>query len=272
MQSSRPPITVTEKARLAAVGRAGRNGGPKKHRRARTVALLVTAGAVVIAIGAGLVIAFTSGRASSDLPPSAASPLSTGADLALEAAANAVGFHRTSGEHVGIVENLSADTRLLPPAASLLPVGSTAPGFTLRTPRGQAVRLSDYAGKIVFLEFFATWCPHCQAEAEHLAALAKTLPADRYAFLSVNADGEDAASVYAFERYFALSWPALLDPGSPAGSFKQSGGSGPVTNAYGVALYPSFYVIDAKGKIAWRADREQPDALLLRVLTDAAGA
>ncbi|MGA2478403.1 MAG: TlpA disulfide reductase family protein [Spirochaetia bacterium] len=264
-------MTVTRKARLGAQA-AGRNGGPKKQKRARMVAFLVTAVVAVIAVVVGLVIAFTTSRPPADASPTLADAGSAAPDSALAAAANAVGFHRTSGEHVGIVENLSADTPLLAPAASLLPVGRTAPDFMLRTPQGKQVRLSDYAGKIVFLEFFATWCPHCQAEAQHLIALAKALPPDRYAFLSVNADSEDAASIYAFERFFALPWPALRDQGTPTGNFNQAGGAGPVTKAYGVALYPTFYVIDAKGRIAWRGDREQPDTLLLRVLTDAAGA
>ena len=147
------------------------------------------------------------------------------------------------------------DTRLLPPAPTLLSVGRAAPDFALKSPRGESVRLSDSLGKVVLLEFFATWCPHCQAEAQHLIAISKSLSPERFAFLSVNADSEDAASIYAFDRFFALPWPALLDPGTPPGSFTQSGGAGPVTTAYGVAVYPTFYVIDAKGRIAWRADR-----------------
>jgi hypothetical protein len=65
---------------------------------------------------------------------------------------------------------------------------------------------------------------------------------------------------------------ALLDPGSPAGSFNKAGGAGPVTQAYGVALYPTFYIIDPVGRVKWRGDREQPDALLLQKLIDATGA
>ena len=63
----------------------------------------------------------------------------------------------------------------------------------------------------------------------------------------MNADSEDPASLYAFERFFHVPWHALLDPGTPAGSYKQAGGAGPVTRAYGVGLYPTFYVIDPRG-------------------------
>jgi thiol-disulfide isomerase/thioredoxin len=127
------------------------------------------------------------------------------------------------------------------------------------------VNLSDYKGKTVFLEFFATWCPHCQAEAQHIVAI-RQASSTRIEFLSVNADSEDAASVYAFHRYFALTYPALLDPGQTAGSFNSKGSAGPVTKAYQVHIYPTFYILDKDGKVAWRSDGEQPDALLLKEL------
>ena len=41
--------------------------------------------------------------------------------------------------------------------------------------------------------------------------------------------------------------------------------------AYGIGLYPTFYIIDAKGRVVWRNDREQPDMLLSQKLHDAAG-
>jgi hypothetical protein len=105
----------------------------------------------------------------------------------------------------------------------------------------------------------------------HLMRLFSSLSPDRFAFVSVNADSEDAASIYAFHRWFRIPWPTLLDPGTRAGSFSQSGSTGPVTKAFGVALYPTFYIIDLSGRIAWRGDREKPDALLLRELTHASG-
>jgi thiol-disulfide isomerase/thioredoxin len=134
------------------------------------------------------------------------------------------------------------------------------------------VSLSDFRGKAVLLEFFATWCPHCQAEAPHLKAMAQSLDKTRFAFVSVNGDSEDAASIYAYHRYFGLPFPALLDPGSPAGSFHQPGGVGPVSQAYHMQTFPTFYVIDPHGRIFWATDGEQPDALIRAKLQAAARA
>jgi len=159
-----------------------------------------------------------------------------------------------------------------PAAKGLLPVGSVAPAFRLRTPAGAPLSLASLRGKTVLLELFATWCPHCTAEAPHLKAMYAKLPHDRYAFVSVNADSEDAASVLAYHIWFGLPFPALLDPGTDPGTFHKAGSPGPVSKQYKVKLYPTFYVIDPAGKVAWSANGEQPDALLLQELRQASRA
>lgn len=188
------------------------------------------------------------------------------ASPALIAAADAIGFHTSSEPGVGLVESEPADSVSQTSNTKLLKPGTTAPAFTLRTPQGDSVSLSDFRGKAVLLELFATWCPHCQAEAPHLARLAQQLQPKGVAFVSINADSENAASVFAFHRYFALPYPVLLDQGTPTGSFTQQGASGPVTAAYKLAAYPTFYVITPDGKVAWAANGEQPDALLRKQL------
>jgi peroxiredoxin len=180
--------------------------------------------------------------------------------------AEAVNFHPNTAPGVGQVEGRPLTGADQPAAKSLLPVGSTAPAFTLRTPTGKPLSLSSLRGEAVLLELFATWCPHCAAEAPHLKAMYAKLPKDRYALVSVNADSEDAASVLAYHIWFGLPFPALLDPGTDPGSFHSPGSPGPVSTKYKVRLFPTFYVIDPHGKIAWSATGEQPDALLLHKL------
>jgi peroxiredoxin len=255
-------------------GRSSSQERQQASRRAlRRTALLATAGVVVVGVAAALIVSL---RPAGDGASAAAGPRAGQAETdprlsSLSRAADEVGFHQTAAPNVGVIENLPADATLLPGSPSLLSVGTQAPDFSLLTPTGERMRLSDFKGRAVLLEFFATWCPHCQAEVPHLMKLFSALPSQRFAFLSVNADSEDAASIYAFHRWFGLAWPTLLDPGTRAGNFSQAGGAGPVTEAFGVALYPTFYIIDAKGRVAWRGDREKPDALLLRELTHASG-
>jgi peroxiredoxin len=226
---------------------------------------LTTAGLAVIV--AGVVVVLLTNRSTPSVPPPAQAVASDrNAPAALVKAANQVGFHPTYEAGVGLIESKPASDAHPPENPDLLAVGATAPAFTLETPQGQKVSLSQYHGKAVLLEFFATWCPHCNAEAPHLRKLYASLPKAIYAFISVNADGETAASVFAFHRYYGLQYPALVDPGSTPGSFNGQGSAGPVTTKYHVEAYPTFYVIDPLGKIAWRGDGEQPDALLRQEL------
>jgi peroxiredoxin len=224
---------------------------------------------VVIAVVAGVLLATRSSPKTA--PPAKASAADRNAPASLISAAQQVGFHPTTEPGVGEIEGQPASAARPPANPNLLAVGSKAPAFTLKTPEGRSVSLSAFHGKTVLLEFFATWCPHCNAEAPELRSIYASLPKKSYAFVAVNADGETAPSVYAFHSYYGLSYPALLDPsfGHP-GSFTQPGGEGPVSSAYHVGSYPTFYVVDAKGRIAWRNDGEQPDALLRRELTQAA--
>jgi peroxiredoxin len=156
--------------------------------------------------------------------------------------------------------------------SGLLPLGSTAPAFALRTPAGTPVNLRSLRGKAVLLEFFATWCPHCAAEAPHLARLARSLPARSFALVGVNADSEDARSVFAYHVWFGLPFPALVDHGSSSVTWPDHGPIGPVSSKYGVDRFPTFYVLDRAGRIAWRSSGEQPDALLRLELKRAAAA
>ena len=240
----------------------------RRHRTQRLV-WAATACVALIVVAATAAIVARSQTAPAPPPARTTSAADRNAPAALKRAAAAIGFHTTTEPGVGVLENEPASAARPSTNPDLLKPGTLAPAFTLKTPQGQSVSLSDFRGKPVLLELFATWCPHCQAEAPHLSRLAKELQPKGVAFVSINADSENAASVYAFHRYFGLPYPALLDQGSPTGSFTRPGASGPVTSEYHLQSFPTFYVISPTGRIAFASDGEQPDALLRQELLQA---
>ncbi len=253
------------------------SAGAQKRSNLRRLSYFITGGLIALSILAGILVAIGSKGAGANLSsvfgkPNLTEDVDTAfADAALVREANVVGFHSTMDSSVGVVENLSVQSAQPPGNPFLLSLGAQAPDFALQTPTGQRISLSDEKGKTVLLEFFATWSPTCQAEAEHVVAIRAAMSAKKFDFLAVNADGEDAASLYAFDRSFALPYPTLLDPGEVAGSFSSRGSAGPVTKAYAVRIYPTFYIINRNGFVAWASDGEQPDALLQKELKEISG-
>jgi peroxiredoxin len=234
-----------------------------RHRGLFTYGLAATVGLAVVIGVVAIVLSPTS-------PPRQVTiPLADrNASPALIRSAEALGF-RPARKGDSVEKGPVAGAPPVP--TGLLPVGSAAPAFALRTPAGTRVGLRSLRGKSVLLEFFATWCPHCAAEAPHLARLARSLPAKDVALLGVNADSEDAASVLAYHVWFGLPFPALVDHASRSVTWPEHGPIGPVSSRYLVDRFPTFYVLDRNGRIAWRSEGEQPDALLRRELKRAAG-
>jgi thiol-disulfide isomerase/thioredoxin len=242
--------------------------GKTATRPPQRMVLLATAGIAGIIVVVVIILLSTKSSPKT-APPAKVTASDANAPASLISAAQAVGFHPTTEAGVGEVESKPASAA--PPLdPTLLAVGTHAPSFTLQTPQGASVNLATYRGHAVLLEFFASWCPHCNAEEPHLAAMARSLQSKGIRFLAVNADGETAPSVYAFHRYYGMSYPALVDPSSQPGSFNSPGASGPVSTAYKISNFPTFYVLDKTGKITWAGDGEQPDVLLRQELLKAA--
>ncbi|MCZ8514105.1 redoxin domain-containing protein [Paenibacillus filicis] len=125
-------------------------------------------------------------------------------------------------------------------AASVgLKVGQTAPDFELKQLDGTVVKLSDYRGKTVFLNFWATWCPPCQAEIPYLKEFHSANEASGAIVLGINATSTELSVpvVQAWTKEWKLSFPVALDS------------SGDVGRTYKVNAYPATYVIDANGII-----------------------
>jgi len=238
-----------------------RPGRPAFSRKTRFVLLLVLLGVLVALIAGGVLLAHSSSKPRVVTIPKA----DRNASAALIRAAERVNFHPPKLDGVGKVEDD-------PPSAAkiltkgLLPIGAQAPDFTLRTPTGTRVSLRDLRGKAVLLELFATWCPHCNAEAPHLKQLYAKLPRSKVAFVSIDGNSDDAPSVLAYHIWYGLPFPAVLDQAGRTVTYPEHGPIGPVSRKYGVSLWPTFYVVDPQGRVAWRSAGEQPDALLEREL------
>lgn len=234
--------------------RPGRPAFSKRTRLVLAVALVVV---FIGLLAGGALLLHSSSKAHVVTIPAA----DRNASPALLRAAEAVNFRPPHAPGVGEIEGQPASAAKLI-TNGLLPIGAQGPDFTLRTPTGRRVALASLRGKAVLLEFFATWCPHCNAEASHLRDLYARLPHTKVAFVSIDGNSDDAASVFAYHVWYGLPFPAVLDQGSRTVTFPEHGPLGPVTNAYRVGEWPTFYVLDPRGKVTWRSAGEQPDALL----------
>ncbi|RMG21646.1 MAG: TlpA family protein disulfide reductase [Deltaproteobacteria bacterium] len=116
------------------------------------------------------------------------------------------------------------------------PMDRPAKDFTLQNLQGQAVRLSDHRGKVVFLNFWATWCPPCVEELPSLIALKAALAGRPFEIVAVSED-DSVDDVVRFFDGALPDFPVLLDEGQR------------VTRDYGTFRFPETYVIDTDGRI-----------------------
>jgi len=119
--------------------------------------------------------------------------------------------------------------------------GKTADDFAL-TIDGKAQRLSDYRGKVVVLNFWASWCPPCLEEAPALNRLQRHIEPLGGTILGVSID-EDPAAYQKFLKDFEIVFPTWRDPNVQDNKSK-------IALGYGTSLIPETYVIDRHGKIA----------------------
>jgi peroxiredoxin len=118
-----------------------------------------------------------------------------------------------------------------------LSVGSQAPGLRLPALDGAPHDLASERGKLVVLNFWATWCPPCVAEMPSLARLQRSLAADGLSVVAVSTDVDKAA----LERFVAdngLKLRVLHDPGGRVAA-----------STYRITGYPETYLIDRDGRI-----------------------
>ena len=98
---------------------------------------------------------------------------------------------------------------ILPPAA-FGQGAEQAPALALKNLKGHTVRLSDYRGKVVLLNFWATWCPPCRAEVPDLVKWQREHAKDGLQVVGVTYPPTDTAAVRRFARRYKINYPVLL--------------------------------------------------------------
>jgi len=116
-----------------------------------------------------------------------------------------------------------------------------APDFTLTDLNGVRFSLSDYRGRIVLLDFFATWCRPCIDEIPHLITLTKTYPNSTLVIISISLDfpNVDNSVVRTFAKDMGITWTVARDTAG-------------VANKYEVFDIPTLIFVDQEGNIRSR--------------------
>jgi len=121
-------------------------------------------------------------------------------------------------------------------AMGILHVRQTpAPEFSLATPEGKTIALNQLRGQVVFLNFWATWCPPCRLEMPSMERLHQEFRDKGLAMQAIDV-GESPKQVSRFMKEFRLNFPALLDVNSE------------VFSRYGVQGLPTTVLIDRSGR------------------------
>ncbi len=116
-------------------------------------------------------------------------------------------------------------------------IGDEAPDFQLEDNQGNKVSLSALRGKVVMINFWATWCPPCRAEMPSMEKLHQAMDGDDFVMLAINIEENGRASVAEFLKNNPHNFPVLYDE------------EGVVQKLYGVYKFPESFVIRKDGII-----------------------
>lgn len=137
----------------------------------------------------------------------------------------------------------------------VLQLGQDAPNFQLRDLDGFMVSLSELRGKVVLLNFWATWCGPCRVEMPSMEHLYRSFSRKDFEILAVSTDPQGAAVTRPFQQEIGLTFPILHDADFRTGLL------------YGARTLPMSFLIDREGRLRYRIfgarDWESPEGIRL---------
>lgn len=156
---------------------------------------------------------------------------------------------------VVVTRSLSSQSEPVHPVAGprhIVKLGEPAPNFQLRDMNGRLVSLSDLQGKVILLNFWATWCGPCRVEMPAMERLYRTYSRKDFEILAVSTDPQGAAVTRPFQQEIGLTFPILHDADYRVGL------------AYGARTLPMTFMVDRQGivrqLIFGARDWEAPEA------------
>ncbi|RDU37642.1 TlpA family protein disulfide reductase [Neobacillus piezotolerans] len=137
--------------------------------------------------------------------------------------------------------------------------GNIAPDFELALLTGEKVKLSDYRGKKVILNFWATWCPPCKAEMPHMQSFYEKNKNKEMTILAVNLTALDKGqeAIDTFVKDYGLTFPIPLDEKNKIGTL------------YETITIPTSYIIGTDGRISKKYIGPMDEELMAKLLKEA---
>jgi thiol-disulfide isomerase/thioredoxin len=133
---------------------------------------------------------------------------------------------------------------------------SLAPEFSVETLDGQQISLNQLSGKVVVLDFWATWCPPCRAAVPEFKELTKKYPPSKLVLVSFSADSDQQAWRDFISKH-DMEWPQYWDK------------DGRIRKAFAVNAFPTYFVIDQEGFIRERIVGLNPQMSVVGRVKDA---
>jgi len=130
-----------------------------------------------------------------------------------------------------------------------------APDFSVQGIDGKTIKFADYKGKVILLDFWASWCGPCKMSIPHLIDLYNEYKKDGFVVLGVSVDRGGMKAVKAFADKMAIPYPVGLDDGTVVGLYG------------GIRSIPTAFIIDREGYVQQRIIGYRPKAELERIIT-----